>query len=744
MWRRMGQKALDVFTTAGGFTLSVASVAFAVHLRAAGPLVSFRYWNGKAGLPGLLADLAGPAGLRSAILALPTPACGLSPWQAQLLKTAFRYPEAYQRFLQVYLVTALIAFLVGARFLYFLAVRPLSGLRRRLVKPLMVRTPRWDPGQSGLELVVGMRHLPASTALVEAPVPVKIGMNSLRTGMIVTGTTGTGKTYGALYTYTRQFLYYRPRDVRLKPAFLILDVKGNYCDQVMTFIGEVGRMQDAIVIELGGMYRYNPLNKPLLRPQVLANRLRVILETFSAGKTQDTYWLDKAETMIAEAIKLARLACDGYVTFKTIDSLIRKKEYRSCIEAVRRRSEAGLLLPEEEETRQSVEDFFLCEFEQCDERVRSIIESEVTRMTGAFTSDPLVTRTFCASREELNFAGFDDMVDSGKIVMLRMNAEEYQNLAKIMSTYLKLDFQSAVLTRLVRPNANRERPLIFINDEYHFMASRTDGRFFSVCREANCVNVVATQSFTSLIESLGDKTVVEAILQNLVNKIWLRSDDHYTIEMAQHATGKSIQYRRSESLTECGKDSNYSWVFGRSVARNSNLSKAVSYQPVEDFVYPYDLFRQGLKILTGVAFLYTGSSIDSLDRDIDVTVVHLVPFDRLPLVPPACATSDPLIPAGGFSRRERASGTNEPKWPEGEGLRQRTPDRTIEPGESGNNEPGGHPSEPERGTAVSSVVFTRVKNEMPEPPPRKPRAPTTGTGEDERRRLLETEDESGL
>jgi hypothetical protein len=254
-------------------------------------------------------------------------------------------------------------------------------------------------------------------------------------------------------------------------------------------------------------------------------------------------------------------------------------------------------------------------------------------MTAAFITDPSIIETFCPPREELNFFGFDELVDKGKIVILRMNSEEFQNLAKIMSTYLKLDFQSSVMTRLTRPGANRKRPLVFINDEYHFMASRTDGKFFSVCREADCVNIVATQSFTSLIQSIGDKTSVQAILQNLVNKIWLRSDDDLTIESAQKATGRIEKSRRSESISESGKNSSYSWTFGRSTASDSNLTKSVNYQTVEDFVFPYDFFRQQLRILTGVAFYYLGNPIGSIEQDIHCSVLHLIPYDQLPLKP---------------------------------------------------------------------------------------------------------------
>ncbi len=655
----------------GGFALITAFICFVAHGAIVLPMLSY-YWWGWSTRPLLdfIMEIVGRTSMQASILQGLSGPVSLAPEQAVLLKAVYTSPEAYLIFMRLYLGLAWAFFYLCARFVYHIAVYPLAS---KIGRPSAAGGGCTDSGYQltevearsreaqPLELLIGLQHQKKSTALIDQPVPIRLGLQSLRTGLIVTGTTGTGKTYGALYSYTRQFLHYRPDDPERKPGILILDVKGNYCDQVLQFVAEAGqnatgRMQDVIIIEIGGQYRYNPLHKPLLRPQVLANRLRVILETFSIGKNHDTYWLDKAEFMIAESIKLARLVHGGYVTFEDIDRLIRRKEYQGHLAQLARKERAGLLSPEELETYISVRDFFTYEFEQSDERVRNIIESEVTRMTATFTTDPDIRRSFCAPQEELNFPGFDDLVDHGKIVILRMNAEEYQNLAKIISTYLKLDFQSSVMTRLVRPGANRLRPLIFINDEYHFMASRTDSKFFSVCREADCINVVATQSFTSLVDSLGDKTVVETILQNLVNKIWLRSDDHDTIEAAQRATGKEIKFRRSESLTESGKNSNYSWMFGRSVARNSNLSKSVNYQAVEEHTFPYDLFRQGLRIMQGVAFLYLGGGRNGngngngkgkgnpptnhaggrgMKGDILTTVIHLIPFDHFRPLPGA-------------------------------------------------------------------------------------------------------------
>ncbi len=59
---------------------------------------------------------------------------------------------------------------------------------------------------------------------------------------------------------------------------------------------------DLIVIELNSKITYNPLNKPNLKPIVLANRLKTILELFSENNSE-SYWLDKVEQILAEAIK---------------------------------------------------------------------------------------------------------------------------------------------------------------------------------------------------------------------------------------------------------------------------------------------------------------------------------------------------------------------------------------------------------------------------------------------------------
>ena len=145
--------------------------------------------------------------------------------------------------------------------------------------------------------------------------------------------------------------------------------------------------------------------------------------------------------------------------------------------------------------------FFEKEFLNLDPRTLSIIKSEITRITNSFIGEYDILKTFSPPLEELNFLGFQDVLENGKIVVLNMNISEYAILSKIISAYLKLDFQSEVMMRLANNFQISNRSVAFISDEYHEYCTETDSNFFSQSREAKCINILATQSYTSLLNT---------------------------------------------------------------------------------------------------------------------------------------------------------------------------------------------------------------------------------------------------
>lgn len=438
---------------------------------------------------------------------------------------------------------------------------------------------------------------------------IYLSSRSLYQNVLVTGTIGTGKTSSAMYPFTKQLIEYKADSPSEKIGMLVLDVKGNYYIKVSEFAEKTGRKDDLIVIKLGGKYKYNPLHKPNLKPSVLANRLKTILLLFSPNNSE-SYWLDKVEQILTECIKLCRLYNNGYVTFEEIHKLISTENYYAeKIEILRNKFTRNELNTEDVYNLMSSLNFFQKEFLSLDQRTLSILRSEITRITNVFVSDYEVYRTFNPPKEELNFFGFENLINTGKIVVLNMNISEYKILSKIIATYLKLDFQTEVMARLANNFENSNRTVAFISDEYHEYCTISDSEFYAQSREAKCINIVATQSYTSLLNALNNQYSVEVIVQNLVNKFWFRTDDVYTIESAQKQIGKEDKEKMFRSISENARETTYSYFTNSLNSANSNISESISTQISYDFVYDTNYFTQELENFCALAFLSDGNKI---------------------------------------------------------------------------------------------------------------------------------------
>ena len=415
--------------------------------------------------------------------------------------------------------------------------------------------------------------------------------------ILITGTIGTGKTSSAMYPFLDQFL-------KQNLGMLILDVKGNFHKKVLELNKIYNRK--VIIIELNGQYTYNPLDKPNLKASIIANRLRTILTLFSNQHSTDTYWLDKVEIFLTECIKLCRLYNDNYVTFLELHKLVNNLPYlQEKINFIKDRFLSNKLSQNEIYDFKTCLDFFSSEYQTLDSKVLSIIQSEITRITQLFVSDLEISNTFCPPKNKVNFSGFS--LNSNEIVVLNMNVAEYRNLAKIIATYLKLDFQSEVLMRLSKHSTFP--PLAFLCDEYHEYATENDADFYAQSREAKCISVVSTQSYTSLLKAVKDPNSAKVIIQNLVNKIWFRTDDNFTIEEAQKQLGKEDKTKLTRSISENAKESKYSYIFKTFKSDNSSLSESVSTQIYHDFIYDFNSFSRELKTFQAICFLSNGSEI---------------------------------------------------------------------------------------------------------------------------------------
>ena len=305
---------------------------------------------------------------------------------------------------------------------------------------------------------------------------IYIPESGLYQNFLVTGTIGSGKTSSAMYPFTKQLIKFNYNNPKKKIGMLILDVKGNFYQQVKKYANQYQLDKDLIIIELKSNIHYNPLHKPNLKPQVLANRLKSILLLFSENNTE-SYWIDKAEEILTECIKLCRLYNDNYVTFPEIHKLVTiPNYYKEKVSILRNLFISSKLSQSQIYELNSSLDFFQKEFENLDNRTKGILISEITRITNCFVSDFDVMSTFCSPLESLSFTSFSEVIKQGKIVVLNMNISEYNSLSKIIAAYLKLDFQAEIISNLSNGFSNTTA---FICDEYDKYVTKSDGEFFS-------------------------------------------------------------------------------------------------------------------------------------------------------------------------------------------------------------------------------------------------------------------------
>lgn len=442
---------------------------------------------------------------------------------------------------------------------------------------------------SNLSLTIGKNK--------DSSIPVIIPEKGLYQNILITGTIGTGKTSSAIYPFIYQFLKH-------DMGMLILDVKGNLHIKVKEMARQLNKTVK--VIELSGKETYNPLDKPHLKPSILANRLRTILSLFSNQNATDTYWMDKVELYLTECIKLCRMYNNNYVTFTELHKLIYDKKYlKEKIEFVKDLFLQNKLTYNQTYDFSTCIDFFQSEFQTLDSKVLSIIQSEISRITQLFINDLDVKQTFCPNKEDITFSGFEDL--GNDIVVLNMNVAEYRNLAKVMAAYLKLDFQSEILMKLAKKQ--NISTVAFVCDEYSEYATENDASFFSQSREAKCINIISTQSYTSLLNAVKDQNAAKVIIQSLVNKIWFRTDDIFTIEEAQKQLGKEDKIKYSRSLSENAKETTYNYILKTFRSENSNLSESISTQVHHDFVYDINAFSMELKTFEAICFITTGGEI---------------------------------------------------------------------------------------------------------------------------------------
>jgi hypothetical protein len=274
---------------------------------------------------------------------------------------------------------------------------------------------------------------------------------------------------------------------------------------------------------------------------------------------------------------------------------------------------------------EAVKRWFYQDWQRIEPRLRTSIVEGISVFLSLFDDNPAVKRVFCPPKETYdpvkNHDGrygkplppFSELIERGAVCALNLPVSANPGLARAIGTFVKQDFQRAVLNRIPQMEQGPERPwrqVLFLCDEYHAFATvgesdpSGDEKFFALSRQARCIPVVATQSISSLRSTLPGESW-RTLLQTFRTKIFLALSDDFSARTASELCGKEEQLKPHYSLSETGQDAGVSVLTGRASAHRATLAASKGYNVQRDFVFEPKVFSE-LKNAQAIVLPYDG------------------------------------------------------------------------------------------------------------------------------------------
>lgn len=428
---------------------------------------------------------------------------------------------------------------------------------------------------------------------------VSILNNGIYQNILVTGSIGSGKTSSVISNILKSMLKNNINGI-------VIDVKGSYYFDVIKIAKLQGKSDTVKIISLD-KNMYNPFNKLKFNAVEIAHDVRKVIENMAINNISDPFWLDKAEEYIKCFLIILKYLNEK-ITFLTIHLLVTdinilSQKVLNVKEKIKKEIEnKGYNVGDEINKFEVIQAINTIENEymKLDERTIGIIKAEITRITGPFSTNLELENQFNkATPLEFN---------TSKIYVFSVNIFENRKIAKILSTFFKLDFQKYVMSR------KNIEDIFCVCDEYQEVANKEDAYFVSLSREFKCINVFCMQSYSSLMLALNDENATKVIIQNLVNKVWLRNDDVYTVtEIIKQIGNKDVE-RKSFNVSEMGQNSKYNMLSNKMINFKSGLSKSISYSSKKESYFTQEYFTYELKNFEAVAMISNGNEVKLYDK----------------------------------------------------------------------------------------------------------------------------------
>lgn len=410
-----------------------------------------------------------------------------------------------------------------------------------------------------------------------------IGLRGLVGNILITGSIGSGKSAGTIFNYVRQLLAnFSPR-----PAFLAIDPKGKIAGKIQEIAKEEGLEGQVLHMKLGGEVTFNPIYQPgALKGggfSDIAKMIRSAAVNYMGKSFDSPFWEQSAATLMKNCLIHCAATKDYYTLNDLYTTMVRavtaNDEFMAELEATLKSDDFDL---EEKANIRFALQYFKSEYHELDDKVRTGILATSTTFLNQF-QEYQASEIFCPSQEALSIRSMDEVLDDGRILLFDITND---GLARSMGTFIKLHYEKALLNRL-KQGRSTERPGVLIVDEYQDVVTTGygtdfgDETFLAEGREANAISIMATQSLSSLENSIGRDKPTQVLWMGFRTKILGHSSDLATIKAYQELAGKEERRRLSRSVSEHSQDG---MGFGSAQAARSNVSESVSASEQKEYI----------------------------------------------------------------------------------------------------------------------------------------------------------------
>jgi hypothetical protein len=389
----------------------------------------------------------------------------------------------------------------------------------------------------------------------------------------ILGGPGSGKTNLMMHVL-HQIMAVERGDPARKYGGLILDPKAALIGEVRAIFHRVGRDKDLIVVNEQDLAKEGVnVVDCTLAPTDLGEAL--VLAARSAGiGASEPFWLQQMSKVFGSIIALMRyLNPNEAPTLRQIMDMAVGETHGLVSRTTNLQGLIGQARAKMRKDERGPDDPALC-------NVRVELEI-VERYAGA--ADPKQRQVVSQIMEQafsifrlaehacysVNAPGkqslYDQIIEDGKVLLVSVGPQKL-TLSRVLPSLMKLIFQRTVLSRFDRYRSgdprirNKVRPVLFLADEYHTVATQIEGvpfgdsEFFSQARQFGALCLVATQSVEQLQRSgLGDAW--KAVFATLAAIVFMRGQDPATRRYLEEIAGpRDYRVRKRDHSRNEGKD----------------------------------------------------------------------------------------------------------------------------------------------------------------------------------------------